>query len=126
MDVENLKIEHKKHSGEIWELTTMDFFLAVVEDTRDCIQATNNTNHDANDYTKERAIWNLATGRTIDTPFLQFRLAEGEICHYCNAKFIKHMGALSRRDNKTYICADCGTREAIEDFKGQSKIKEVQ
>jgi predicted RNA-binding Zn-ribbon protein involved in translation (DUF1610 family) len=26
--------------------------------------------------------------------------------------------ALSRRDNKTYICSDCGTREAIEDLKG--------
>ena len=24
--------------------------------------------------------------------------------------------ALSRRDNRTYICSDCGTREAVEDF----------
>jgi DNA-directed RNA polymerase subunit RPC12/RpoP len=24
--------------------------------------------------------------------------------------------ALSRRDNKTYICSDCGKREAFEDF----------
>lgn len=24
------------------------------------------------------------------------------------------MNALSRRDNKTYICSDCGVREAIE------------
>lgn len=27
-----------------------------------------------------------------------------------------YIGALSRRDNKTEICSDCGTREALEDF----------
>lgn len=26
------------------------------------------------------------------------------------------MGALSRRDNETEICSDCGTREAMEDY----------
>ena len=26
------------------------------------------------------------------------------------------MNALSRRDNKTYICSDCGVAEAMEDF----------
>jgi len=28
----------------------------------------------------------------------------------------KYCGALSRRDNKTEICSDCGVREAIEDY----------
>lgn len=28
----------------------------------------------------------------------------------------KVMNALSRRDNKTYICSDCGTAEAMEDY----------
>jgi RNA polymerase subunit RPABC4/transcription elongation factor Spt4 len=27
-------------------------------------------------------------------------------------------GAISRRDNKTEICSECGTREALEDFFG--------
>jgi len=27
-----------------------------------------------------------------------------------------YSGALSRRDNKTEICSDCGTREALEDY----------
>lgn len=27
-------------------------------------------------------------------------------------------GAISRRDNKTEICSDCGTREALEDLQG--------
>ena len=29
--------------------------------------------------------------------------------------------ALGRRDNKTYICSDCGTAEALEDFARRSK-----
>lgn len=28
----------------------------------------------------------------------------------------EYPGALSRRDNKTYICSECGTAEAFEDF----------
>lgn len=30
--------------------------------------------------------------------------------------FHRGFGALSRIDNKTYICADCGTDEALENF----------
>lgn len=28
----------------------------------------------------------------------------------------QYVGALSRRDNKTEICSDCGVMEAIEDY----------
>jgi len=31
--------------------------------------------------------------------------------------------ALSRRDNKTYICSPCGNREAFEDFERAYGIK---
>lgn len=34
---------------------------------------------------------------------------------------IKVMNALSRADNKTYICDECGTDEAMEDFFGTPK-----
>jgi hypothetical protein len=30
----------------------------------------------------------------------------------------EYPGALSRRDNKTYICSECGTKEALEDMTG--------
>jgi hypothetical protein len=30
-------------------------------------------------------------------------------------------GAVSRRDNKTEICSECGTREAMEDFLHYSR-----
>ena len=30
----------------------------------------------------------------------------------------QYPGALSRTDNKTYICSECGELEALEDFSG--------
>ena len=46
-------------------------------------------------------------------------------CPYCGAEYQGHP-AISRKDNKTPICPDCGTREALEsigiDIKEQEKI----
>lgn len=39
--------------------------------------------------------------------------AETRICPYCG-KAYNDTPALSRTDNKTLICPDCGTREALE------------
>lgn len=36
-------------------------------------------------------------------------------CPTCKS-FVRDFPAISRRDNKTEICSDCGTREAMEDF----------
>ena len=38
-----------------------------------------------------------------------------EICPRCG-KYIKGYPALSRKDNKTEICSDCGTAEALEAY----------
>ncbi len=38
-----------------------------------------------------------------------------KICANCGKAIIGH-SALSRRDNKTEICSNCGTLEALEDF----------
>ena len=37
-------------------------------------------------------------------------------CPKCNKEKIEHP-ALSRRDNKTEICSQCGLEEAVEDFE---------
>lgn len=37
------------------------------------------------------------------------------ICPSCNKEY-NTPPAISRRDNKTYICSNCGTREALIDF----------
>jgi hypothetical protein len=54
------------------------------------------------------------TGEKMNTP---------PICPRCsgfipnNATPGAYMGALSRLDNKTEICSDCGTEEAMEDYR---------
>lgn len=37
------------------------------------------------------------------------------VCPRCHKEYTSHP-ALSRKDNKTRICSDCGTQEAIFDF----------
>lgn len=38
---------------------------------------------------------------------------------------IEARNALSRRDNKTYICSDCGKQEALEDILAYSLQKKA-
>lgn len=45
---------------------------------------------------------------------------ETRICPICGKTYSEYP-ALSRRDNKTYICPDCGLVEALEDFFGNTK-----
>ena len=45
-------------------------------------------------------------------------MAEEKICPRCLKKFSEYP-ALSRKDNKTEICSQCGTNEAMEDFMKQ-------
>lgn len=45
------------------------------------------------------------------------------ICPKCNKRYTKGRGALSRRDNETEICSDCGYKEAIEDVERIFAIK---
>lgn len=42
-------------------------------------------------------------------------MKELKVCPKCG-KTYRDAPALSRRDNKTLICPECGTREALEDM----------
>lgn len=51
-----------------------------------------------------------------------------EMCPRCNINYIPnnetpglYPGALSRVDNKTEICSDCGVEEALDDYFGSKK-----
>lgn len=46
-------------------------------------------------------------------------------CPKCD-KIITGFPALSRRDNDTYICTDCGTKEAMEDYFFSRRVVLVQ
>lgn len=38
-------------------------------------------------------------------------------CPRCKWNLLKRHNAISRRDNKTAICSECGTQEALEDSR---------
>ena len=44
-----------------------------------------------------------------------------EFCPRCGGRLPNHPGALSRVDNATEICSDCGTEEAMLDYVGRLK-----
>lgn len=45
-------------------------------------------------------------------------------CPACKG-YTRDFPAISRRDNKTEICSDCGTREAMEDYIAERKQKAI-
>ncbi|MGN1043533.1 MAG: hypothetical protein ACI4PR_01855 [Acutalibacteraceae bacterium] len=51
-------------------------------------------------------------------------IIEIKICPHCRRAYHGHP-AVSRKDNKTLICSDCGTREALESL-GISQAEQEQ
>lgn len=45
------------------------------------------------------------------------------LCPKCGNNFMIGTGALSRRDNETEICSECGYKEAVEDIEKTFGIK---
>ena len=45
-----------------------------------------------------------------------------KVCPKCGKEY-RGYPALSRRDNKTEICPDCGQKEALDDYRGYLEIK---
>ena len=43
------------------------------------------------------------------------------VCPRCNEQYLSRFPALCRRDNKTSICSDCGTAQALEDYSQHLK-----
>lgn len=58
---------------------------------------------------------------------LSGQMKELKICPICHKTYDTH-SAISRKDNKTEICSECGTREALEEFfnwKGGNEYDET-
>ncbi len=47
------------------------------------------------------------------------------ICPICGREYTDYP-ALSRRDNATEICPDCGVKEAFEDFFGSLHVQDKE
>lgn len=64
------------------------------------------------------ALEKLEDGRVLRLPILFIREKNNlKKCPLCGSS-IDGVGAISRRDNETEICDDCGFKEAMEDFLG--------
>lgn len=68
-------------------------------------------------YEDEVFINNLLLGKTIEDMYFVYRIrTDKDKCPLCGNSIFGESYALSRRDNKTYICPKCGMKEAIQDM----------
>lgn len=68
-------------------------------------------------YEEEVFLNKLRLGQTVEDMYNVYRVRTSlEKCPYCGSSIFEGTFAISRRDNKTQICSNCGTREAIEDI----------
>jgi len=76
-----------------------------------------NPGDNANELKWENFVDVLERGKVAADMFCLYR-AKNDLpkCPRCGASYEEDEAALSRRDNKTDICPDCGTVEALEDF----------
>ena len=49
-------------------------------------------------------------------------MKENKMCPICGAEIVGYP-ALSRKDNKTEICSDCGVAEALMEFYKSKELK---
>ena len=68
-------------------------------------------------YEEEVFLNKLRLGQTVEDMYNVYRVRTSlEKCAYCGSSIFEGTFSISRRDNKTQICSNCGTREAIEDI----------
>lgn len=61
----------------------------------------------------------LMNGRVVSDPFMLYRMKSNlSHCPLCGGSYDEknHDYAVSRRDNKTKICSQCGMKEAFDDY----------
>ena len=70
-------------------------------------------------YEEDVMINNLKLGKVVEDMFWCWRIiTEYPKCPLCGSSIMPSLSAISRRNNITEICSDCGLKEAIEDFTG--------
>lgn len=68
-------------------------------------------------YEEEVFLNKLRLGQTVEDMYNVYRVrTDLEKCPCCGVSIFKGTYAISRRDNKTHICSNCGMKEAIEDM----------
>lgn len=68
-------------------------------------------------YEEEVFLNRLRLGQTVEDMYNVYRVKTTlDKCPICGASIFEGTFAISRRDNKTEICSNCGMKEAVEDF----------
>jgi predicted RNA-binding Zn-ribbon protein involved in translation (DUF1610 family) len=114
-----MKILKQTENSNEWIESNEDEFYTSVDITKDIIEELKIEDRNPELYTRKNAMNILKSGKIVDTPCLLFKLgkdADTKKCPKCGSYYIG-IGALSRRDNKTDICSDCGEQEGLEDMK---------
>jgi predicted RNA-binding Zn-ribbon protein involved in translation (DUF1610 family) len=123
-----LKIQSKgrgelasKNPKEGWKDSNLEEVFLHANIARDVIRNTRDTDHPIEMFEEEAIKEQLKEGKIIYMPLIMFRAVVGDkTCPLCGATF-EGLGALSRKDNATEICSDCGTNEAMEDMFAEKK-----
>ena len=103
----------------LWIPTTEDSASAICNMTEKMLRTEGHNGEAADLFCWENAKEEMENGKTLRSLFLVIRKRTNlRKCPCCGASIPEGTQALSRYDNKTVICSDCGTREAFEDFCG--------
>lgn len=123
-------IVERKGRGELaskdpkkgWVKSSLEEALEHCKLTREIIQEANDEVHKAENFEEEYVKERLSEGKIVYTPMILFRGVVGtEVCPLCGSTFEDGMGSLSRKDNETFICSDCGTEEAMNELFSEKK-----
>lgn len=58
------------------------------------------------------------------SPYGTYKILEIQRCPKCHKEFTEYP-AISRSDNETEICPECGVREAVEDYAAHNVLRDV-
>lgn len=103
----------------LWIPTTEDSASTICNMTEKMLRTEGHNGEAAVSFRWENARAAMEKGKALSSLFLIIRKRTNlRKCPCCGASIPEGTQALSRYDNKTAICSDCGTREAFEDFCG--------
>lgn len=121
--LKDLKLQYKgtgslspKNVSFGWKDTTTEFILEHAALLQKILKLTRGPEFDTSFLDENRLVEQLENGFIVNMNMMIVRAVLGsETCPTCGAT-AESLTSLSRRDNETMICENCGMREAFEDM----------
>lgn len=109
------QLEGKWETNEL--LINLDSLKKLFDSQRKSYLSTN-PKENADELNWDLVVKQLRNGKVVADMFNLYRIKNDlPKCPMCGSSYEPGEEALSRRDNHTSICSDCGTREAFIDLK---------